>query len=82
MADSKKKVADAMMENSIPAGMQKHYIDNVLFGAPTMQQPAAPSGSTYKGGSDYIHKPPPEDQLKEFQRRAKEEGERNINKRR
>jgi len=73
-----------MLAQATPkAGMQKQIIENdpELYG-PRPTAPAAPQGGGYKTGSDYVIKPPPSDQLKEFQRRAREEAERNLRRRR
>lgn len=65
------------------AGTQKMQIetDPELYG-PRPTAPAAPQGGGYKTGSDYVIKPPPSNQLEEFQRRAREEAERNLRRRR
>ena len=48
--DPRQRVAEQMLlaQNSIPAGMQKHYIDQKLFG-PAEQPPAEQQGHTFKG---------------------------------
>ena len=65
------------------AGTQKMQIetDPELYG-PRPTAPAAPQGGGYKTGSDYVIRPPSQQQLDEFQRRAKEEAERNLRRRR
>ena len=65
------------------AGTQKMQIetDPELYG-PRPTAPAAPQGGGYKTGSDYVIRPPNQQQLEEFQRRAREEAERNMRRRR
>lgn len=48
--DPRQRVAEQMLlaQNSIPAGMQKHYIDQKLFG-PAQPAPVEPQGQTFKG---------------------------------
>lgn len=77
--EERKRVVQAMLlaQNSIPAGMQKHYIDQKLFGPATPEVPAAPQGGGYKTGSDYVNKPLTEEQIKEFRRKAMEDANRN-----
>lgn len=72
-----------MLAQAPKAGMQKQIIENdpELYG-PRPTAPAAPQGGGYKTGSDYVIRPPSQQQLDEFQRRAKEEAERNLRRRR
>ena len=60
--DPRQRVAEQMLlaQNSIPAGMQKHYIDRKLFG-PSEQAPAAPQGQTFKGQVGTTVMPPEEE---------------------
>lgn len=72
-----------MLAQAPKAGMQKQIIENdpELYG-PRPTAPAAPQGGGYKTGSDYVIRPPNQQQLEEFQRRAREEAERNMRRRR
>ena len=65
------------------AGTQKMQIetDPELYG-PRPVAPSTPQGGGYKTGSDYVIRPPNHQQLDEFQRRAREEAERNLRRRR
>lgn len=48
--DPRQRIAEAMLmaQNSIPAGMQKHYIDQKLFGT-EKKAPSEPQGQSFKG---------------------------------
>lgn len=48
--EPRQRVAEQMLlaQNSIPAGMQKHYIDQKLFG-PAQPAPTAPQGQRPQG---------------------------------
>lgn len=79
--DTRARIAQAIMlaQNSIPAGMQRQFIENDpdLYGPARPAAPAAPQGGGYKTGSDYVDKPLTEEQIKAFRRKAMEDANRN-----
>ena len=75
-------LAQAPTSGGIAGGVHHEINTNPELYGPRPTAPAAPQGGGYKTGSDYVIRPPSQQQLDEFQRRAKEEAERNLRRRR
>ena len=75
-------LAQAPTSGGIAGGVHHEINTNPELYGPRPTAPAAPQGGGYKTGSDYVIRPPNQQQLDEFQRRAKEEAERNMRRRR
>lgn len=78
--EERKRVVQAMLlaQNSIPAGMQRQFIENDpdLYGPARPAAPAPPQGGGYKTGSDYVFKPKTEAEIEAWRAKIREEAKK------